>query len=114
LFTHGVPAALLLPLAAAGSPAAWALSAATLAGRLMMAWYVAVRRLRDPVARRALWLVPLRDLLGFALWIAAYLGTTIVWRGQRFRLGEDGKLSPSQPAAPAGAGEAIATTRAVS
>lgn len=115
LFTHGVPAALLLPLAASGAPAAWALSAMTLAARLTMAWYVAVRRLQDPVARRALWLVPLRDLLSFALWIAAYLGTTIVWRGQRFRLGEDGKLSPSRPMAPAsGSGEAIATTRAAS
>lgn len=124
LFTHGVPAALLLPLVAFGSPAAWALSATTLAARLTMAWYVAVRRLRDPVARRALWLVPLRDLLGFGLWIAAYLGTTIVWRGQRFRLGGGGKLSPtpapaaapspSQPMAPESGGEAIATTRAAS
>ena len=114
LFTHGVPAAMLLPLAAAGSPAAWALAAATLTARLTMAWYVAVRRLRDPVARRALWLVPLRDLLGFALWIAAYLGRTIVWRGQRFRLGEDGRLSPSRPVASPETGQAIATTRAVS
>jgi ceramide glucosyltransferase len=114
LFTHGVPAALLLPLAAEGAPAAWALSVMTLAARLTMAWYVAVRGLRDPVARRTLWLVPLRDLLGFALWIGAYLGTTIVWRGQRFRLGEGGKLSPSHPMAPASTGEAIATTRAVS
>jgi ceramide glucosyltransferase len=107
-----------------GSPAAWALSATTFAARLTMAWYVAVRRLRDPVARRALWLVPLRDLLGFGLWIAAYLGTTIVWRGQRFRLGGGGKLSPtpapaaapspSQPMAPESGGEAIATTRAAS
>jgi ceramide glucosyltransferase len=114
LFTHGVPAALLLPFVATGSPAAWALSAATLAARVTMAWYVAVRRLRDPVARRALWLVPVRDLLGFALWIGAYLGTTIVWRGQRFRLGEGGRLEPSLPRTPAATGEAIATTRAVS
>lgn len=121
LFTHGVPAALLLPLLAIGSPMAWALSAATLGARLAMAWYVAVRRLQDPVARRALWLVPLRDLLGFALWVAAYLGTTIVWRGQRFRMGERGKLvptqapsaapAPSQAPATAEAGKALAATR---
>lgn len=114
-FTHGVPAAVLLPLASGGAPAGWALAGATLAARLGMAWYVAVRWLEDPVARRALWLVPLRDLLGFALWIAAYLGTTIVWRGSRFRLGERGKLSPSPAVQPARTGEAIATTtRAVS
>lgn len=114
LFTHGIPAALLLPLVAHGSTAAWALSGATLGARLAMAWYVAVHCLKDPVARRSLWLVPLRDLLGFALWIAAYLVTTIVWRGNRFRLGERGKLSPEQAARPASTGEAIVTTRAAS
>lgn len=114
LFTHGVPAALLLLLAASGARAAWILAGATLAARLFMAWYVAVRCLRDPVARRALWLVPLRDLLGFGLWIAAYLGTTIVWRGERFELREHGRLAPMPGTPPPSRGEAIAPTRAVS
>ena len=60
-----------------------------------MVWYVVVRRLEDPVARRALWLVPLRDLLGFVLWVGAFFGSTIVWRGNRFRLGEGGRLLPT-------------------
>lgn len=120
LLTQGVAAACLLLLVAFRHPVAWGLAGATVAARLAMAWYVAVRCLKDPVAKRALWMVPLRDLVGFTLWAAAFFGTTIVWRGSRFRLGERGKLFPagspdaldaSQTEADA---EAIATTRAIS
>jgi len=38
--------------------------------------------------------VPVKDLLGAALWLAAFLGNTIEWRGQRMRLKADGTLSP--------------------
>ena len=39
-----------------------------------------------------LWLVPLKDLLQAALWLMAYLGNHVEWRGQRFRLRRDGLL----------------------
>jgi ceramide glucosyltransferase len=58
----------------------------------VMAWSVAVRCLRDAVARRALWLVPLRDLLGFVLWLGAFFGRSVVWRGKRFQLEPGGRL----------------------
>jgi ceramide glucosyltransferase len=38
------------------------------------------------------WLAPVKDLLQFALWVAAFFGNHIVWRGQRFRLQRDGSL----------------------
>ena len=38
------------------------------------------------------WLVPIKDLLQFALWVNAYSGNHVVWRGQRFRLQRDGRL----------------------
>ena len=38
------------------------------------------------------WMVWLRDLLGFVLWAAAFLGNTVVWRGTRFRVLRDGRL----------------------
>ena len=114
LLTHGVPASLLLPWVAAGSAASWIVAGVTLASRAAMAWYVAVRCLRDPVAKRSLWLLPLRDLLGFALWIGAFLGSTIVWRGSRFRLGPGGRLLPATASEPSTRGEVVAPTRAVS
>jgi hypothetical protein len=40
-----------------------------------------------------LWLTPVKDLLQAALWAAAFLGNHVVWRGQRFRLQRDGRLT---------------------
>lgn len=97
LLTQGTPASLLLFALTGGSPAARALSAVTLGLRLAVAWFVAVRCLRDAAAQKALWLVPLRDLVGFGLWLSAFFGSSVVWRGRRFRLGPGGRLVAEQP-----------------
>ncbi len=36
--------------------------------------------------------VLLRDVLGVALWATSFLGSTVVWRGDRFRVTSDGRL----------------------
>ena len=41
---------------------------------------------------RHFWLAPVKDLMQFALWLLAFFGRHIEWRGQRFRLQRDGKL----------------------
>jgi len=38
------------------------------------------------------WLAPLKDLLQFALWLGAFVGNTIEWRGRTMRLRGDGSL----------------------
>ena len=38
------------------------------------------------------WLVPVKDLLQAALWIAAFAGNTVEWRGRRMKLRRDGTL----------------------
>ena len=43
------------------------------------------------------WLVPIKDLLQFALWLGAFAGNTVEWRGQRFHLRKDGTLVKLQP-----------------
>ena len=55
--------------------------------------------------RRSLWqcwLYPMRDLMGFGFWAASFIGTTIVWRGERYRLAAEGKMfrvaATAQPA----------------
>jgi ceramide glucosyltransferase len=37
--------------------------------------------------------VPFRDLLGFAVWCAGVAGNEVEWRGERYRLSKDGKIS---------------------
>jgi len=38
------------------------------------------------------WLVPVKDLLQAAIWMGAFLGNTVEWRGQKMRLRRDGTL----------------------
>lgn len=97
LFTHGLPLALL---AAAVAPAAWigaAYLVAYLVLRLVMAWVVGVWGLQDAVLRRKLWLVPLRDLLHFAVWLAAFTSNRIKWRGLQFELRQGQMFEPQPP-----------------
>lgn len=35
----------------------------------------------------------LKDILGVAIWCAAFFGNTVVWRGVTYRVGRDGKLA---------------------
>jgi ceramide glucosyltransferase len=96
LFTHGLPWA----IAAACVSPTWTVAAAYLAAyfvlRFAMAWIVGVWGLRDPVLRRRFWLLPLRDLLSFFVWIASFGMNRIEWRGSSFTL-EKGRMIPVAP-----------------
>jgi ceramide glucosyltransferase len=96
LFTHGLPWAIA---AACVAPSA-AIAVAYLAGyfvlRFAMAWAVGVWGLRDPVLRRRIWLLPVRDLLSFFVWLASFGMNRIEWRGSSFTL-EKGRMIPIAP-----------------
>lgn len=59
----------------------------------------------DRRSLRQCWLYPMRDLMGFGFWAASFIGPTIVWRGERYRLAAEGKMfrvaATAQPASPA-------------
>jgi ceramide glucosyltransferase len=80
----------LLAFFAAASLGHWGIGILLLAvavlNRLAEAWLVGWTVVRDPEIRRAPWLYPLRDLLGFAIWFASYLNLRYVWRDSRFEL----------------------------
>ncbi len=42
-------------------------------------------------------LVPFRDLFGFVVWCGGMIGSTVEWRGLRFRLHRDGTISACTP-----------------
>lgn len=42
---------------------------------------------------RGLWLLPLRDALSFAVFVASFCGRSVQWRGQLFRVRSDGRMS---------------------
>ena len=75
--------------------AAWGrpdLGIALLAIRLTMAFASGWGVLRSRDVLYLWWLVPARDLFGFAVWVAGLFGDSVVWRGQRLRLDRYGRI----------------------
>jgi ceramide glucosyltransferase len=92
LFTYGTVTSLLLLLVTRGSILGWSSLAITWSMRLVMAWVVGVKVFDDPVTKQNFWLIPLRDLMHFAIWCYGFFGKAIIWRGQQLRLTQGGKL----------------------
>ena len=88
-FTTPLPLALMR---LALRPSWWPLAALAAIGRAGAAWAAAGRVLGDPLTGRRWWLVPLADIASFLLWLAAFFGNTIVWRGRKYRLFGDGRF----------------------
>jgi ceramide glucosyltransferase len=93
LFTHGLPWAFAAALVAPSAAVASAYLIAYFVLRFAMAWTVGVWGLRDPILRRRLWLLPVRDLLSFFVWVASFSVNQIEWRGSAFTL-EKGRMVP--------------------
>ncbi|MGF1489937.1 MAG: bacteriohopanetetrol glucosamine biosynthesis glycosyltransferase HpnI [Prochloraceae cyanobacterium] len=94
IFTQGTATSLLFLIASFGSKLAWFILGITYFLRLLMAWIIAVIYLQDNIAKKYFLLVPLRDAIGFLLWIYALFGNKIYWRGKQFKLVKGGKLEP--------------------
>src|ERR1700730_888381 len=93
LFTHGLPWAIAAACVAPPGAVAAVYLGAYFVLRFAMAWAVGVWGLRDPVLRRRFWLLPVRDLLSFFVWLASFGVNQIEWRGAAFTL-EKGRMVP--------------------
>jgi ceramide glucosyltransferase len=98
LFIRAIPFALLFAAARGGDRLGLlVLAAATafrmLTGGLFMAW-----GLGDREGLRGLWLLPLRDLAGFASTLLAFARPTVNWSGERFVVGRRGRMVAQEPA----------------
>jgi ceramide glucosyltransferase len=75
----------------------WSLAFTLLAARLAMAIVCGFFALESLLALLLSPLAPLWDLWAFAVWLCAFTGHTVEWRGQRFRLTHDGALERLNP-----------------
>jgi ceramide glucosyltransferase len=91
IFTHGLAWALLNVLASGLSPLSLWLLGLSFFLRLAQAMTVGAGVLGDHEVLPNLWLLPLRDVIAMALWVAGFSGDTVLWRGERFTL-NGGKL----------------------
>lgn len=96
LLTFGFPWAILAAIVAPSRGVAGAFLASYLVLRLVLVWLVGIWGLNDRVTRKSWWLVPLRDLLNFGVWVAGFFTNKITWRGLEYRV-EKGLLIPSKP-----------------
>jgi ceramide glucosyltransferase len=66
--------------------------AAAVLNRLIQNYAVGWGVIRDGTCLTRPWLYPMRDLLGFAVWVASYLSRRMTWRDGRFELVEGGRI----------------------
>jgi ceramide glucosyltransferase len=89
IVTHGIAIAALAAIACGFSLT----SLAFLAMSCLLRWASAgtiARLLRLPTA--GLWLLPLRDLLSFVVFVASFCGRTVSWRDHLFRIEPGGRI----------------------
>jgi ceramide glucosyltransferase len=73
--------------------AAFAYVVIALVFRTAMAISTGVRGMRDRLVLRKLWLLPVRDVFAFVIWVASFFAQRIHWRDRLFRI-RDKKLVP--------------------
>ncbi|MBZ5576578.1 MAG: bacteriohopanetetrol glucosamine biosynthesis glycosyltransferase HpnI [Acidobacteriia bacterium] len=71
----------------------WWAGTAALALRLVAAALAGGVILEDRQVWRWFWLIPFRDLFGFAVWMGGCFGSTVDWRGRTLRLRRDGRIT---------------------
>lgn len=82
-FALGIIGALL------GGPLGLLVAAAALACRTALC--IAVERAFG-IPRQPYWLIPIREVMAFAVFVSAYFGSTVAWRGSSYRVLADGTV----------------------
>jgi len=81
----GLVSAVLLGLPLFG----FTLLSVSILNRMLESWLIGWKVVGDPVAKKQVWLFPVRDLLGFVVWAASYTAARSVWRDSRYELQGD-------------------------
>ncbi|MHB9035671.1 MAG: bacteriohopanetetrol glucosamine biosynthesis glycosyltransferase HpnI [Armatimonadota bacterium] len=92
IVTYGFAYALLFAASTMFSTIGWCVLGAVAAIRWLTAYIGARICLGDRDFPRRAWLLPIRDLLSFAIWIAGYFQRTVSWHGRRLELRRDGRI----------------------
>ncbi|MGB9403851.1 MAG: bacteriohopanetetrol glucosamine biosynthesis glycosyltransferase HpnI [Candidatus Acidiferrales bacterium] len=96
IFTQGLFWALLASAVARSLPVAAAYLAGYVVLRTAMAWTVGVWGLKDPLLRRRMWLLPVRDAFAFVVLLQSFLTRRIEWRGVEYYI-RGKELVPVEP-----------------
>jgi ceramide glucosyltransferase len=93
--TYAMPFGLLGAIAG-GLDGKWQVAAALMSwayiNRVIQSVSIGWGVIGDAQSLRYCWLYPIRDLMGFLVWCASFVGNEIVWRNERYRLVAGGKM----------------------
>lgn len=93
IFTHGLPWAVLAAAVAHTATAAAVSALAYLVFRFAAAFLIGGLVLEDETVRRRWWLIPLRDALHFAVWLASFASNRVTWGDAVFTM-KNGQMIP--------------------
>jgi ceramide glucosyltransferase len=96
ILSQGLPWALLAVAIAPSAEVAAGYLAGYIALRASLASMVGSWGMQDSLARRRIWLLPLRDAFAFVVWIASFFPQRIHWRDREFYVREK-RLVPVPP-----------------
>lgn len=96
IFSQGLPWALLAAAFAPSAAVAASYLVAYAALRASVALVVGAWGMRDSLAWRRMWLLPVRDAFAFVVWIASFFPQRIHWRDREFYVREK-RLVPAPP-----------------
>jgi len=86
----------LLWLAMARQPNALAICGGCVLFRIGAALQQEARLTQSPAKFSYAWMPPVKDLLDVLIWAGAFAGNHVMWRGDRYRILPDGKLSKTE------------------
>ena len=96
IFTHGLIWSLVGISLSQSWLAALAFALAYSLLRYGMALSAGARGMHDDLVRRKLWMLPLRDVFAFVVWVASFFPQRIHWRDREFHV-RDKRLVPIAP-----------------
>jgi ceramide glucosyltransferase len=98
--TYAIPFGLVgwMAAVASGQPAlGWTLLGIAFTNRVIQSVAIGWGIVRDPRALQFCWLYPLRDLLGFCIWLGSFASRNFQWRGEAYQFDEEGRITPVTP-----------------
>jgi ceramide glucosyltransferase len=93
VLTKGTAFSVMFLLASGFDGLGWTVFGAGLAIRYVQAAYLEAVYIKGPGVFRYLWLLPIKDMMSFAIWALSFTGSTVKWKGTSFRIDREGRMT---------------------
>jgi len=92
VLTKGTAFATLFLIVSGFSAGGWALFLINLALRYIQAVHMESAYVKGPGVGAWMWLLPVKDLVSFAIWAMSFTGNDVSWKDERYRIDPDGRM----------------------